>query len=109
MSKENRKKRICFDELPIDVQTSLVNFGKKITIARRSRLLTQAELAARIDVGLNTMISIEQGSPSVQFGSYVMALWCLNLLDEFERVARPEDDPITVQIGIKKIGKVVQK
>lgn len=66
-------------------------------------MLTQSELAARIDVGLNTMISIEKGSPSVQFGSYLMALWSMNLLDEFERIARPEDDDVTVKVGIRKI------
>ena len=91
------------DRLPFEVCCALQNLGKKIAIARKSRLLTQADLAGRIDVGLNTMIAIEQGVPSVQFGSYIMALWSLNLLGEFDRIANPEDDPVTVNYGISKI------
>lgn len=103
----NQKKRqkIDVDLLPFDVQDGLVAFGNKIAMARRARNYTQADLATRAGIGLNTLIAIEKGSPSVQLGSYVMVLWCMDLFREFEQLARPEDDPFIINYATSRLSK----
>lgn len=103
------KKKIDPDMLPFEVVDVLKNLGQKISIARRARKWTQQDMAGRVGVGMNTMVSIERGSPSVQFGSYVMALWALNLLDEFERIARPQDDEVTFSAALKVLPQRVSR
>jgi len=103
------RKKIDPEMLPFEVLDVMKNLGQKISIARRARKWTQPDMAGRVGVGLNTMVAIERGSPSVQFGSYVMALWALNLLDEFERIARPQDDEVTLSSALKRLPKRVTR
>lgn len=68
--------------LPFDAEEGIKTLGERISLARRSRHLTQADLAEQIGVGVSTMASIERGSPSVQAGYYFAALWGVGLLDD---------------------------
>jgi len=102
-----KKRKIDPDMLPFEVAESMRALGEKISIARRARKWTQRDLAGRVGVGMNTMVEIERGSQSVQFGSYVMALWALNLMSEFERLAKPENDEITVTGAISRLPRRV--
>lgn len=95
--------------LPYEVTEALQGLGRNISIARRARKWTQQDMAGRVGVGMNTMVAIERGSPSVQFWSYVMALWALNLLDEFERVARPQDDDVTLNGAFRSLPRRISK
>ena len=61
-------------------------------MARRARLWTQADLAAKIGVSVNTLVSIEKGRATVAFGLIVKALWALDCLEGLEQVVKPEDD-----------------
>lgn len=101
-----RRKKIDADLLPFEVAEAMGALGKKISIARRARKWTQRDMAGRVGVGMNTMVEIERGSPSVQFGSYVMALWVLNMLDEFTHMANAADD-VTISSAIMRLPKRV--
>lgn len=82
--------------IPNEAAVSMKTLGLKISVARRAKGLTQRELAGQIGIGLNTMISIEQGNPSVQLGSYIMALWAVGILECFDKLPRPQDGLIPV-------------
>lgn len=73
--------------LPFEAEDVLRGLGERISVARRARGLTQADLAAKAGVGLSTIVAIEKGRPTVQFGFWLSALWALDLLEGFESIA----------------------
>jgi transcriptional regulator with XRE-family HTH domain len=83
-------------QLPIPAEDALVRLGERVSVARRARLLTQADLASRAGVGVGTVVAIEAGRASVQIGFYASVLFALDLLTGFDRLAALEDDPTTL-------------
>ena len=79
--------------LPFAVEDALEALGERVAVARKARYWTQADLAVKAGVGLNTIVNIERGAQTVQIGSWFLALWAMDLLDAVEGVARLEDDP----------------
>lgn len=69
--------------LPFVIEDMLLALGQRASAARRNRGLTQQDLAIRAGIGLSTVIAIEQGSPTVQFGSWLSVFWALDLLEGF--------------------------
>ena len=86
------KKIQSADILPYRAAQLVEQVGHRISLARRARLWTQADLAAKIGVSVNTLVSIEKGRATVAFGLIVKALWALDCLEGLEQVAKPEDD-----------------
>jgi DNA-binding XRE family transcriptional regulator len=86
------KKIQSADILPYRAAQLVEQIGNRISLARRARLWTQADLAAKIGVSVNTLVSIEKGRATVAFGLIVKALWALDCLDGLEQIAKPEDD-----------------
>ena len=86
------KKIQAADILPFRGAQLIEQIGQRISLARRARLWTQADLAAKIGVSVNTLVSIEKGRATVAFGLIVKALWALDCLDGLEQVAKSEDD-----------------
>ena len=86
------KKIQSADILPYRAVQLIEQIGHRISLARRARLWTQADLAAKIGVSVNTLVSIEKGRATVAFGLIVKALWALDCLEGLEQVAKPEDD-----------------
>jgi ribosome-binding protein aMBF1 (putative translation factor) len=86
------KKIQSADILPYRASQLIEQIGHRISLGRRARLWTQADLAAKIGVSVNTLVSIEKGRATVAFGLIVKALWALDCLDGLEQVAKPEDD-----------------
>jgi transcriptional regulator with XRE-family HTH domain len=68
--------------LAIESEDLLRELGHRISIARRARGITQADLAAQVGAGLSTVRHIEGGAPSVQIGYVVGCLWALELVEE---------------------------
>lgn len=62
--------------------------GRRVWAARSARGLTQPDLAAKAGIGLNTMVAIEKGSPTVQIGFWLNVLWALDLLEGFGELAQ---------------------
>ena len=86
------KKIQSADILPYRAVQLIEQIGHRISLARRARLWTQADLAAKIGVSVNTLVSIEKGRATVAFGLIVKALWALDCLEGLEQVVKPEDD-----------------
>lgn len=78
-------KRSCTTStLPLDGEETLATLGRRIRLFRRALGLTQSDLAAKAGIGLSTVVAIEKGSPTVQIGFWICALWALDLLDHFK-------------------------
>ncbi|QDQ25524.1 helix-turn-helix domain-containing protein [Chitinimonas arctica] len=65
--------------LPIALQLQLESLGEAIRHARKERGLNQRALADMIGVAPNTVVAMEQGMPTVQIGSYALAIWHLEV------------------------------
>lgn len=65
----------------------LAELGVNIRLARLRRRLTLRLVAERAGIGMNSMVSIEKGAPTVGIGSYAQVLLALGLLEDLLKVA----------------------
>lgn len=79
--------------LPFEVEAFLKGLGVRISKTRRARGLTQPDLAAKAGIGMNTMVAIEKGAPTVQFGFWLSVMWALDLLEGFGELTQLGRDP----------------
>ncbi|MFM0290072.1 helix-turn-helix domain-containing protein [Paraburkholderia megapolitana] len=91
------------DLLPFEVEEAVVAIGRKIQLARRARGWTQSDLAAKMGVGINMVVNLEKGSPSVAFGQVATALWTLDSLDPLREAARTDQDPVIQQEALSRL------
>ena len=64
--------------------------GEQIKLARLRRKLSGEMVAQRAGIGRNTLISIEQGKPSVSIGHYINVLKVLGLETDFLFLAKDD-------------------
>lgn len=65
--------------LPLPVRHALKEMGSLISVGRKEKRFTQAELASRVGVGRMTVVRMEKGAPEVAIGYYLSAAWILGL------------------------------
>lgn len=97
------KKSIRADLLPFEAEEVVTALGETVSLARRARGWTQADLAQKMGTSVNTVVNIEKGRPSVSFGQILNALWVLDLLDRLRDALRPEDDPVIQQAAMSRL------
>lgn len=72
-------------------QEILETVGEQIKLARLRRKFSGEMVAERAGIGRNTLISIEQGKPSVSIGHYLNVLRVLGLERDFLALARDDE------------------
>ena len=77
---------------PNKAKLSLKNLGSQIKIARKRRMWTIAEVAAKMGISAPTVIALEKGEPTVSLGVLVSALWTLGLEKELVMLSQPSDE-----------------
>ena len=65
--------------------------GEQIKFARLRRKFSGEMVAERAGIGRNTLISIEQGKPSVSIGHYLNVLKVLGLENDFLALAKDDE------------------
>lgn len=80
--------------LPPACQREIVEFGERITLARKRRNMTLTDMATRMMVSVKTVQRLEQGDPGISFGVLITALMCLGLEKDIQRLAAMETDSI---------------
>lgn len=103
------KTSLVKDELPFAAAEVLDRLGLLVSIARRQRLWTQSDLAAKAEVGLNTVGKIEKGSPSVAFGHWLKVLWAVDQTERLADVASPDRDKTGVLLMIQRLPQRVRQ
>lgn len=89
---------------------ALARFGARISLARRARRLTQADMAAKAGISVSTLLAIEAGAPTVQMGFYLAALVAVDALQGMDQVAVLAHDPAAVdQLGGQLLPRRVRK
>jgi len=61
----------------------LSRMGSDLSAARRTRQMSQDDLAGRLNVSRRTLIRMERGDPGVSMGAYATAAWVLGLETQF--------------------------
>jgi transcriptional regulator with XRE-family HTH domain len=69
--------------LPAPAARALAELGRDLSLARRRRRLSQASLAERSGIGINTLRRLEKGEPS---GSIEHLARILHVLGEIQRL-----------------------
>lgn len=82
--------------LPEPVARALARLGRDLSLARRRRRLSQASLADRSGIGVNTVRRLEKGEPS---GSIEHLARILHVLGELERLEKLLDTG-TDEVGL---------
>ncbi len=72
-------------------QRILDQLGENIRLARLRRSLSAGLIAQRADISRPTLTAIEQGSPTVSIGSYLLVLQALGLEKEFLLIAKDDE------------------
>jgi transcriptional regulator with XRE-family HTH domain len=73
--------------LPIPSIRALKKLGQDISCARRRRRITVQLISERANLSKNTILKIEQGSPSVSMGGYAAVLFVLGLTERIGNLA----------------------
>ena len=84
--------------LPAPAARALAKLGRDLSLARRRRRLSQASLAERSGIGLNTLRRLEKGEPS---GSIEHLARILHVLGEIDRIEQLLDT------GVDTVGLVM--
>jgi transcriptional regulator with XRE-family HTH domain len=73
------------------VLRQLDELGARIRAARLRRRMTQATLAARVDVSLPTIRKLEKGDPTTSLATMVRALQVLGLEKDIDLIASNDE------------------
>ena len=78
--------------IPVNEQQEILkSLGARLRTARLSRNDSMAVFAQRLAISERTLRAMERGEPTVQFGTWIEALWILDRLDDLRNVlASPE-------------------
>jgi transcriptional regulator with XRE-family HTH domain len=77
--------------LPTPAARALDKLGRDVSLARRRRRLSQASLAERSGIGLNTLRRLEKGEPGSSIESLARVL---HVLGEIERLGHLLDTSV---------------
>lgn len=80
-----------------ETQSIAHKIGLSISYSRRARRLKQKDLAEMAGIGLNSMVAIEKGVETVQFGLYLQVLVALGITDLLNPLANMTGDTVGIQ------------
>lgn len=96
-------------QLPTAALKAMAIAGEAVRLARRRRRQTAADLAMRLGVSLPTFRKLEKGDPSVSLGTFVMALWLFDLLENFSGAVNPAQDRTGLALEIARMPKRIRR
>jgi transcriptional regulator with XRE-family HTH domain len=95
-------------EIPYPVTELLPLVGEAIRTARIRRRKTAADLARRLGVSLPTLRKLETGDPGVSLGTFLTALWLLDLSPALMAALDPAKDEIGLTLEMARLPKRVR-
>jgi transcriptional regulator with XRE-family HTH domain len=87
------------------IARGIARLGQDISRARRARLISTTDMAARMGVGRSTLHRLEQGDPGVSLNTLAMALSVLGLFDRLAELVDPASDELGLMLAEKTLPK----
>jgi len=97
------------EPLPHAVVEALPQIGGAIRTARIRRRRTSADFASRLGVSAPTLRKLERGDPGVSLGTFLTALWLLDLLKDLRTTLDPTNDRVGVTLELSRLPKRVRR
>lgn len=103
MKSTNRK-----SSMPLPLIRAQKKFGSNLRDARRRRRISVALMAERASISRMTLNKIENGEPSVSFGSYAMVLFVLGLTDRLSELLDIRHDTLGLDLLEEELPKRIR-
>lgn len=91
---EGSKRQSSARRSPLPVRKALRDLGNDVQVWRKLRGLTQAQVADRANVGLRTLVRLEQGDGAVSLEKVLRVLRALGVLKSLSRALDPYESDI---------------
>ena len=108
MIKKRRATALNRELLPYASMEVLDALARLVAVARRQRMWTQGDLAAKAEVGLTTVAKIEKGDPSVAMGYWLKVLWAVDQADRLAKAMAPDQDPAGFHLMLQQLPRRVR-
>jgi len=83
--------------------------GRDLSIARRKRGISTADMASRLFVSRDTLWRLEKGDPSVSIGTLATAAFILQMHDRLASLASPSTDAIALDLDEGRLAKRIRR
>ena len=80
--------------MPLPVNRAIENLGRDLALARRRRRFSQSSMAERIGVSLTTLKRLENGDPTLAWGTVVRTLHVLGELEKLSTLLDTAKDDL---------------
>lgn len=88
---------------------ALRKLGRDISIARRKRGISTADMAARLFVSRDTLWRLERGDPTVSAGTLATAVFVFGLHDRLANLAAPSSDDLALSLDEQRLPKHIRR
>jgi transcriptional regulator with XRE-family HTH domain len=95
--------------IPYPVTEMLPRIGDAIRTARIRRRKTAADVAGRLGVSLPTLRKLETGDPGVSVGTFLAALWLLDLSPAVMAALDPAKDEVGLTLDMARMPQRVRQ
>jgi transcriptional regulator with XRE-family HTH domain len=95
--------------IPYPITEMLSYIGDAIRTARIRRRKTAADVAGRLGVSLPTLRKLETGDPGVALGTFLAALWLLDLSPAVMAALDPAKDEVGLTLDMARMPQRVRQ
>ena len=94
--------------LPYPVERTLKKLGQDITLARKTRNISQADLALRSNTSVSTIKRIEEGFAGTALHNFLRVLHILGRLDAMQNLLALEKDELALDLIQENLPKRIR-
>ncbi|WOA32657.1 helix-turn-helix transcriptional regulator [Alloalcanivorax xenomutans] len=94
--------------MPPPVARALRKLGHDLSVARRTRRMTQQDLAQRMDTSVSTVRRMEDGNPGTALHTFLRALHVLGRLEDMVRIMALDQDALGLELTQEQLPQRVR-
>ena len=95
--------------IPLPAAHAVRKLGRDLSVARRKRGISTADMAARLFVSRDTLWRMERGDPTVAMGTVATAMFVLQLQDRLAELAAPASDVLALSLDEDRLPKRIDR
>src|SRR5471030_3055938 len=95
--------------IPLPAARALRTLGHDLSLARRKRGISTADMAARLFVSRDTLWRLERGDPSVSLGTLAAAAFVLQLHERIATLAAPATDSLALELDERRLPQRIRR